>query len=89
MSTVKVGMTALLSESAAALPLGRETKDQLYVSASPSTSLEALPSRATVSPTNATWFAPAFATGGVFAVLITTVSAVLSTLPSLTMSCAT
>ena len=67
-------------------------KAQENASASPSTSVEPLPSSVTSMPTNAPgWSGPAFATGSVLriSVLTTTVSGSLSTVPSLTTSSAT
>ena len=51
-SATNVGFTTAASESAATLPAGRAISDQLYVRALPSTSLDALPFRETVAPTN-------------------------------------
>ena len=51
-SATNVGFTTAGSESVAALPAGRETSDQAYVRASPSTSLDPLPFSETVAPTN-------------------------------------
>jgi hypothetical protein len=56
----------------------------------PSGSLEPPPFSVTVCPTLTAWSGPAFDTGGRFeagAAVTTTVSAVLLTVPSLTVSC--
>jgi hypothetical protein len=58
------------------------------VSGSPLGSCDALPSSVAMLPSAIVWSAPAFATGGRFSPVITTGSGGLSTVPSLTMSCA-
>jgi hypothetical protein len=88
-STSKNGLTAFGSDSVALLPAGREVSDQWNVRALPSTSDEPLPSRVMRSVTRAVASSPASATGGEFSVKTETVSASLSTVPSLTMSCST
>src|SRR6185295_8706481 len=87
-STRKVGWIAVGSKSVAALPAGRLVNCHRKVKASPSTSLERLPSRVTVVPTAAVWSGPALATGREFWVETCTVSGALSTLPSFTTSSA-
>ena len=59
-----VGMTAAGSDNTAVLPVGRLVSDQKKLSASPSTSVEPLPSSITVSVTKTVWSGPASATGG-------------------------
>jgi len=71
------------------LPAGRPINAQRNESASPSASDEAPPSSVTVSFTTTRWSGPALATGLLFCVLIVTVSAALSTVPSFTINCAT
>ena len=91
-SGVKRGPIVPAPASAAVLPAGRDTKAQENASASPSTSVEPLPSSVTSTPTNAPgWSEPALATGSVLrsSVFTTTVSASLSSEPSLTTSSAT
>ena len=51
---------------------GTLTNVHVYVNGSPSTSNEPEPFRLAVAPTATVWFAPAFATGGEFTVLILT-----------------
>src|SRR5205814_2332943 len=70
-------------------PAGRLMNDQAYVSGSLSASDEPLPSRVTVVDTLTAWLAPAFATGGVFVVVMVTVDGALFRYPLLTISCAT
>ncbi len=60
----KVGLTAVASESAAALPAGTETMDQEKSTTLPLGSVVPLPSRVTVAPTAKVWSKPASATGG-------------------------
>src|SRR5262249_52876221 len=88
-STTNVGCTVVGFVRVAALPVGTTVKAQRKVSGSPSTSLDALPSSVTVVPTTTVWGGRAWATGGELVVEIVTVVGVLSTVPSLTMSCTT
>ena len=85
-SARKVGLTAFGLDKTAVLPAGREVNDQLNVSESWSTSLEALPSNCTVLPRLTFWSGPALATGREFTVLIVTVSGALLMVPSFTIS---
>ncbi len=88
-SATKLGVAVSAPFNVALLPAGVVVSDQKKVSGSPFASLEPVPSRLTVAPCVTVWSGPAFATGRVLLVLMTTVSAALSTKPSLTMSCAT
>src|SRR5437867_4298824 len=82
--TRNVGRTAVGFTRTAPLPGGTETRLHENVSGSPSASLDALPSSITSVPTGTVWSGPALATGREFAVLMTTTSGALSTVPSLT-----
>src|SRR5262249_22866475 len=75
-------MIALLLE-------GLLMRDQRKVSASPSTSVDALPFRCTVVPARTVCAGPALATGGEFNVEIVTVEGALSAKPSFTTNWAT
>jgi hypothetical protein len=86
-STTNVGCAVVGFDSVAALPAGTTVKAQRKVSGSPSTSLDALPSRVTVVPTKTVCGGPALATGGELVVVMVTVAGALSNVPSLTMSC--
>src|SRR5262249_17425701 len=86
-STTNVGWTVVGAVRVAALPVGTTVKAQRKVSGSPSTSLDALPSSATVGPTKTVCGGPALATGGELVVEMVTVAGALSTVPSLTMNC--
>src|SRR5450759_2255463 len=88
-SAVKVGFTLLALLNTAVLPEGSVIRLQLFVNASPSTSVDPAPFSWMIEPITETWLGPAFATGGAFCVVIVTVLGVLSTFPSLTTSCAT
>ena len=83
----KVGLIAPGSLRLAVLPAGRVMRDHLKSKASPSTSVEPLPSRVTTRPTGADWSGPALATGGELRVEMVTLAGALLILPSLTMSC--
>ena len=86
-SAVKVGITAAGFESVAVLPVGRLTNDHANVSGLPSTSVELEPFRVTRLEIATVWSGPALAVGGEFPVLMTTVSGVEFTVPSLTINC--
>ena len=75
--------------SIAVLPGGLAVSVHEYVSESPSTSEDPLPSSVMVVPTKPVWFGPAFATGFEFRVVMITVAGSLFTVPSLTISWAT
>ena len=79
-------MTTVWSDSTALLPAGLLTIDQRYVIGLRSGSEEPLPSRFTKLPRGTVCGGPALATGGEFSVEMVTVTAGLSTVPSLTIN---
>src|SRR4051794_39949241 len=84
-SAVKVGFGIVVLDNVAVLPVGRVIRLHLYVSGSPSTSVDPEPFNCTRAPALTVWFGPAFATGGVFpCTVIVTVDGRLASLPSLT-----
>src|SRR5262245_8953428 len=87
-STTNEGVTDRRFESRAALSAGAGTNGQVQRRRSPSTSVDALPSRRTRVPTTALRSGPALATGTLFGTSITTES-VAGAWPSLTISRAT
>ena len=70
----KVGFTAVALESVAVPPVGCDRMAQLYVSGSPSASLEPDPSNCTVAPASTVCGGPGFATGLEFSVEMVTVA---------------
>ena len=81
-SILNVGWTLAGLVSAAVLPAGRVISDHAYVSASPSTSLDAEASRVIVWLMVPVWLGPAFATCGEFLVESVTVLGALLAAPA-------
>ena len=86
---MNVGADVFALPSSALLPAGCETNDHEKPSGSPSASLEPEPSSCTSAPSATLWSGPASATGGVFSVLMDTLSGRLASWPSSTTSVAT